>query len=204
MSSVVITNCIPELLALLGLASTDETRHVIMYVRFEVSAKRTLAITTDGRRLGVLDCGASLPRGTDAFAVHVPAAELAALLKAAHSLRPKTVAVSLCAENVRAEFDGCIISLAASPITYPPWRSVLDLSRDKPKFTAWNPELMNGFVGCDADGLICTTYGDHQQIFVLGESSRFFGVCMPKNINGEYPKLRQISHKVPAWIGGVA
>lgn len=203
-ASVVITNCIPELIALLGLASADETRHIIMCVRFEVSAERTLAIATDGRRMGILDCGASLPRGTDAFAVHVPAAELAALLKAAHSLRPKTVAVSLCAENVRAEFDGGIVSLAASAITYPQWRSIFDPDLDKPEFTAWNPELMSGFIGCDADGLICTTYGDHRQIFVLGESGRFFGVCMPKNINREYPKLRQISHKVPDWIGGVA
>ena len=204
MSSVVITNCIPELIALLGLASTDETRHVIMCVRFEVSAQRTLAIATDGRRMGILDCGASLPSAEDPFAVHVSAAELSTLLKAAHSLRPTTVAVRVSAEHVRAEFDGGLVSLAASAITYPQWRSVLDSSRDKPEFTVWNPELMNSFVGCDADGLICTTYGDHRQIFVLGESGRFFGVCMPKNINGEYPKLRQISHKVPAWIGGVA
>ena len=75
-ASVVISDCIPELITLLGLASIDETRHVLMHVRFEVSSERTLAIACDGRRLGVLDCGAKLPDGEPPFAMHVMAAEL--------------------------------------------------------------------------------------------------------------------------------
>lgn len=204
MNSVVITNCIPELIALLGLASTDETRYVIMCVRFEVSAQRTLAIATDGRRMGILDCGASLPAADAPFAVHVPAAELAALLKAAHLLRPKTVAVRVSAEHVRAEFDGGIVSLAASAITYPDLRKALSTHCPRSECTSFNPDLSDGFTDCDAEGLVATVSGEGSPIYIHGTSGRFFGLLMPINPDSACIARKRPVHAIPAWIGGVA
>lgn len=202
-NSVVITNCIPQLIALLGLASEDDTRPAIMCARFEVSPTRCLAIATDGRRLGVLDCGCSLSGG-DAFGINVEAKELAELIKAAHSLRPKTLAVRVSAESVVGEFDGGRVSVAARGVQYPDWRKVFDVTVDKPEFTQFNPAIIDGFSDCDPQGLVATTFGDARQILIHGVSGRFFGVCMPVNREGKFTGLRVINHAVPAWIGGAS
>ena len=202
-ASVVITNCIPELIALLGLASTDETRPAIMCVRFEVSDKRTLAVATDGRRMGVLDCGCSLSGGDlRGFGINIDAAELAALLKAAHSLHPQTLGVRVSADAVTGEFDGGRVSVAARGVQYPAWWNVLSVESCSPGYTQFNPLLISGFENCDLSGLVATTFGDDQPILIHGVSGRFFGVCMPVRRDRGYGD--QFTNTVPAWIGGAA
>ena len=197
-ASVVITNCIPELIALLGLSSIDETRPLLMHARFEVSSERALAIATDGRRIGVLDCDAKLPHGEPPFSVCVMAAELVNMLKAACKTHSETVRVLISYTEVAIEYDGCTVVLKPDELKYPDWRGALSAPVSAGVCTSFNPELAGDFADCDPVGVTATALGVGSPIYMHGESGRFFGVLMPvRRTDGH-----ELAHKVPAWIGG--
>lgn len=197
-TSVVISDCIPELIALLGLASVDENRPLLMHVRFEVSSERTLAIACDGRRIGVLDCGVKLPDSEPPFAVHIMAAELANMLKAACKTHPYTVGVRISYTEVAIEYDGCTVVLKPHELKYPDWRGALSTPVSAGVCTSFNLELAGDFAHCDPVGVTATALNWGSPIYIHGESGRFFGVLMPVRRTDGHER----AHKVPAWIGG--
>ena len=197
-TSVAFSDCIPELIVLLGLASVDENRPLLMHVRFEVSSERTLAIACDGRRIGVLDCGVKLPDSEPPFAVHIMAAELANMLKAACKTHPYTVGVRISYTEVAIEYDGCTVVLKPDELKYPDWRGALSAPVSAGVCTSFNPELAGDFADCDPVGVTANAHGVGSPIYIHGESGRFFGVLMPVwRTDGH-----ELAHKVPAWIGG--
>ena len=197
-TSVVISDCIPELIALLGLASVDENRPLLMHVRFEVSSERTLAIACDGRRIGVLDCGAKLPDSEPPFAAHIMAAELANMLKATCKAHPCTVGVRISYTEAAIKYDGCTVTLKSDELKYPEWRGVHSAAVPAGECTSFNPELAGDFAACDPAGVTATALSVGSTIYIHGESGRFFGVLMPvRRADGH-----ELAHKVPAWIGG--
>ena len=197
-----------ELVALAKLASTDETRDPIMCMRLECDGKQLLAIATDGRRLGVLRLRADVPHDSDPFSVNVPAAAFATALSTCLDLATSRHVTTVHAEasRVRIIGGGLSVLIPAARVTYPGWRKVFELARDKSEYTAFNAELADGFSDCDPDGVFATTHGCTGQIFMHGVYGNFFGVLMPVRTDGAACKNFDggtIKHAVPGWIGGV-